>query len=159
MQNLIGKPLMRIGTIASVATLLVSGSLTFATDAQAAPGHSSGYPRFAYEGRYPESTPCSYNQVASRTGNWGGRNITLKYFYSSRCGSFARMENAPSTGECVVYLHRTLNNNVSNWAWVAETVDAGINFAYTMVGNNLSGRLSRGVVVCGANEIARTNWY
>ncbi len=158
MQNLIGKPLMRIGTIASVATLLVSGSLTFATDAQAAPFHSSGYPRFTYEGRYPESTPCSYKQVASRTGSWGGRNITLKYFYSSQCGSFARIENAPR--ECWVILDRTLDRTVNKWEWVGETVDPGINFAYTMVGNNLSGRFSRGALVCGNGiVVTRTNWY
>jgi hypothetical protein len=46
---------------------------------------------------------------------------------------------------------------------VQETVDPGINFAYTMVGNNLSGRLSRAALACGPSAprkvIARTSWY
>jgi len=46
------------------------------------------------------------------------------------------------------------------WAWVAETVDAGIDYAYTMVGNNFSGRVSRGALACGNGQVlARTSWY
>jgi hypothetical protein len=158
MQNLIRKSLVSIKKIATVGSLLVAGSLTFVTNAQAAPFNSPGYPRFTYEGSYPESTPCTYSQLASRTATWSGRNITLKYFYSSGCGSFARIDNAPR--DCKVYLDRTLSNNVNSWEWVAETVDSGISFAYTKVGNNLSGRFSRGALVCGSGTVlTRTNWY
>ncbi len=150
---------MRSKTIASLAGLLISTSLA-ATDVQAAPFDSGGYPRFTYEGRYPESTPCRYRQVGvTKTGTWAGRKITLKYFYNANCGSFARIDNAPRS--CYVLLDRTrYSNNRTSWEWVGETVDPGLNFAYTKVGNNLAGRLSRGALVCGNGTVlTRTNWY
>lgn len=150
---------MRIRTIASVVGLLVSTSLTLTNNVQAAPFDSGGYPRFTYEGRYPESTPCRYGLLQSRTASWAGRRITLKYFYSGGCGSFARIENAPR--DCWVILDRTRTTSTAGgWEWVGETVDAGISFAYTKVGNNLSGRLSRGALVCGKGTVlTRTSWY
>lgn len=142
-----------------LAGLLVSASLAFTTSAQAAPFDSGGYPRFTYEGRYPESTPCRYGLLQSRTASWAGRRITLKYFYSGGCGSFARIENAPR--DCWVILDRTRTTSVAGgWEWVGETVDPGISFAYTKVGNNLSGRFSRGALVCGKGTVlTRTSWY
>ncbi|WP_152588151.1 hypothetical protein [Nostoc sphaeroides] len=147
-------------TISSIVGLLVSTSLTFATDAQAAPFNSPGYPNYTYEGKYPEATPCRYNLLQSKKATWTGSTITLKYFYSDGCGSFARIENAPPY--CSVYLDRTrsTNPNPTRWDYVGETVDPGINFAYTKVGNNLSGRLSRAALVCGTGTVVtRTNWY
>lgn len=150
---------MRIKTIASVAGLLVSASFAFPPGTQAAPFNSGGYPRFTYEGLYPEATPCRYNLLQSKTATWSGRNITLKYFYSDGCGSFARIDNAPR--DCSVYLDRTrYSYNVTSWEYVGETVDPGISFAYTQVGNNLAGRLSRGALVCGnGTVVTRTSWY
>jgi hypothetical protein len=62
----------------------------------------------------------------------------------------------------VVLLDRSTNGG-RTWSWVQETVDPGINFAYTMVGNNLSGRVSRAALACGPSAprkvIARTGWY
>jgi hypothetical protein len=155
--------LMRIKLLAGAAGLLLAPSLGLATSAQATPFDSGdGYPRFANEGSYPESTSCNYRLLQSRSADWHGRSIRLKYFYSGGCGSFARIENAPR--ECSVWLDRTPDGDtVGGWDYVGETVDPGIDYAYTQVGNNLSGRLSRGALVChsgGTNwVIARTGWY
>lgn len=147
----------RVTMLAGVAAL---AALAMAVPAQAAPSHGPGYPAFAHEGRYPEATPCNYRLQQSRTGTWGGRRIALKYFYSGGCGSFARIDNAPR--DCVALLDRSTNGG-RTWSWIQETVDPGINFAYTMVGNNLSGRVSRAALACGPSAprqvITRTNWY
>lgn len=149
---------MSFNRLAAFAVLLICASLGVATSAQAAPFHSTGYPSFTYEGSYPESTPCRYSLLQSRTAAWGGRTITLKYFYSGGCGSFARIDNAP--GDCSVFLDRTPTQSTSSWNYVGETVDAGINYAYTMIGNNLNGRYSRGALVCGPGTVlTRTAWY
>jgi hypothetical protein len=152
---------MRFKALAGVAGIAIAASLGLATGAQAAPFDSgAGYPRFAHEGKYPEATGCTYRLTRSTTGRWGGRTIKLKYFYSGRCGSFARIDNAPR--DCSVWLDRTPDRDtVGGWDYVGETVDRGINFAYTKVGNNLGGRLSRGALVCGPKYyvIARTGWY
>ncbi|MGI8781452.1 MAG: hypothetical protein ACR2L8_15035, partial [Solirubrobacteraceae bacterium] len=79
----------------------------------------------------------------------GGGPLRLKYFYSSRCGSFARVENAPRN--CRVVLERS-STQFYWWGWVVETVDPGINYAYTKVANNLQGRLSRSFVQCGIDD-------
>jgi hypothetical protein len=130
---------------------------------------SPGYPYYQYEGLYPTQTPCSGRyylpQVsggATRTASYQGRTITLKYYYHGECGSFARIENAPS-GQCWAYLDRS-NDGGQTWANVTEPVDPGINYAYTKVGNNLSGRVSRAALVCRGSGssfvvLARTNWY
>lgn len=125
---------------------------------------SPAYPYYQYEGLYPTQTPCSGRYYlppvrggATRTVTYQGWIITLKYYYHGECGSFARIENAPS-GQCWAYLDRS-NDNGQTWANVAEPVDPGINFAYTKVGNNLSGRVSRAALVCGGGVLARTNWY
>jgi hypothetical protein len=149
--------LKRLTSLVAVAAF---AALAIAVPAQAAPSHGPGYPAFAHEGRYPEATPCSYRLQQSRRASWGGRTITLKYFYSGGCGSFARIDNAPR--DCVALLDRSTDGG-RTWSWVQETVDPGINFAYTMVGNNLSGRVSRAALACGPSAprkvIARTSWY
>jgi hypothetical protein len=152
---------MRIKALAGFAGIALAASLALATGAQAAPFDSgAGYPRFANEGRYPENTSCTYRLTRSSKGKWGGRTITLRYFYSGRCGSFARIDNAPR--DCSVWLDRTPDRDtVGGWDYVGETVDPGIDFAYTKVGNNLGGRLSRGALVCGKRNyvITRTGWF
>jgi len=144
----------RIGVVAG---LLVIAALGSAAGAQAKPFDSGiGYPRFANEGGYPAG--CAYRQVGlTKSASWNHRHVTLRYFYSG-CGSYARIDNAPS--DCKVYLDRTPTTSRASWDWVAETVDRGITYAYTQVGNNLSGRWSRGALVCGAGRVlARTDWY
>jgi hypothetical protein len=151
---------MRLKRIAGAAGVVAVASLAIATGAEAAPFDSgAGYPRFAHEGVYPENSGCSYRLQQSRTGNWGGRSVRLRYYYSGGCGSFARIDNAPR--DCSVFLDRTPDGDtVGGWDYVGETVDPGINFAYTKVGNNLSGRLSRGALVCGSGTVVtRTSWY
>ncbi len=149
---------MRLKSIAGIAGIALMALLAFSTGAQAAPFDSgAGYPRFANEGKYPGSTGCSYRLQQSRTATYAGRRVTLKYFYSGGCGSFARIENAPRA--CSAWLDRTANGSTSRWDYVGETVDAGIDYAYTKVGNNLSGRYSRAALVCNGGVIARTGWY
>jgi hypothetical protein len=151
---------MRIKALAGLAGIAFAASLAFAGGAQAAPFDSgAGYPRFAHEGVYPEQSGCKYRLTRSAKGNWAGRTISLRYYYSGGCGSFARIDNAPR--DCSVYLDRTPDRDtVGGWDFVGETVDPGINFAYTKVGNNLSGRLSRGALVCGnGTVVVRTPWF
>jgi hypothetical protein len=144
------KSLTALAGLAVVATMAVAGS------AQAAPFHNGDYPRYAYEGRYPERTPCSYSLNQSRVASWGGHRITLRYYYSGRCGSFARIDNAPRA--CTAIIDRSANGG-RTWSSVWETVDRGIDFAYTQVGNNLSGRVSRAALACDRQLVARTRWF
>ncbi|MDQ1038403.1 hypothetical protein QFZ75_004819 [Streptomyces sp. V3I8] len=78
---------------------------------------SAGYGTYANEGLYPESTSCA-----------GG------------CGSFARIENAPTNRS--TYLDRS-DDDGATWANTSEPVGAGLTYAYTKIGNNLNGRVSR----------------
>lgn len=156
-----GKPLMQMKTIASVAGLLISTSLAFATDVQAAPTYGAGYPRFKYEGLYPEQTVCGANSFRLKYSDsvlWNGQGILVEYFYSSGCGSYARINNAPIG--CAAFLDRSIYpNNPNVWEFVAESVDPGIDYAYTKVGNNLDGRLSRAALVCNSVIVYRGRWY
>ena len=95
-----------------------------------------------------DSTCCRAERPAS-----GGRTVTLKYFYNGACGSFARIENAPRN--CWVVLDRSTDGG-RTWTWVMETVDPGIDFAYTMMGNNLSGRVSEGRLSAASSTSGRT---
>ncbi|MFI8835147.1 hypothetical protein ACIGPN_29800 [Streptomyces afghaniensis] len=129
--------------------------------AQAAPIQSVGYGALPNEGLYPEQTSCSgsYYQPgvpggATKTAVYGGRTITLKYFYSPGCGSFARIENAPQG--CAAHSNRLTDSGI---VWVLETVDPGINYAYTKVINNLNGRQSKAVLFCDNQRLAETAWY
>ncbi|WP_327721631.1 hypothetical protein OG381_44205 [Streptomyces sp. NBC_00490] len=128
--------------------------------AQAASKESASYGTLPNEGLYPEQTSCSgrYYQPnvpggATKTVVYAGRTITLKYFYSPGCGSFARIENAPEG--CAAHSNR----DGSTIVWVLETVDPGIDYAYTKVINNLDGRLSKAVLFCNDQRLAETAWY
>lgn len=143
------------GILRAAATALVvtAGALSLAAGAQAE-SHDSGrgYPLFDHEDVYPEDTDCTFHQRARAQGKWAGRTVRLRYFYNPRCGSFARIDNAPA--DCEVWLDRTRDRDtVGGWDSVAETVDGGLRFAYTRVGNNLKGRLSRGALVCGKEHL------
>ena len=155
---------MRIKTLALTCTLALAG-LVLASSAQAYPQWGSGYPDhpgeaiYDYEGLYPNQTPCRYSLKRSATG-WdmgAGGPLRLRYFYSSRCGSFARVDNAPR--HCRVVLERSSTGFVLGWGWVLETVDPGINYAYTKVADNLQGRLSRSYVQCGNDRPLSTPAY
>jgi hypothetical protein len=151
-----GKRTIRSILVAAATTVAVLAGMQAA--GHAASGNSPGYPRFSYEGLYPEQTWCNghFRLQQSRVGYWNGRSITLKYFYSDGCGSFGRIENAPR--ECYVIVDRSTDWG-RTWAWVLETVDAGDTFAYTKLANNLNGRVSRAALACNGNLITRTNWY
>lgn len=145
-----------------LATIALALSTVLSGTADAAPSHSTGYPRFTYEGVYPDRTPCSggFRLVHSTSANVNGRTISLKYYYSGGCGSFARIDNAPQG--CYAWLDRTPyvpSGTPTSWDWVRESVDPGINYAYTQIGNNLNGRVSRAALVCGTTVYARTAWY
>lgn len=120
--------------------------------------HGPGYPMFAYEGMYPDRTPCrgQFELVQSTSGTYQDHVIALKYYYHDDCGSFARIEDAPET--CAVILDRSTDGGAS-WTWIRELVEPGLDFAYTMMGNNLEGRTSRGALVCDGKVIVRTGWW
>lgn len=130
-------------------------------DARTSYDHSPGYPMFEYEGNYPNETPCDglYGVPDTdwrRVATFEGYEITLEYFYHWDCGSFAKISNAPEN--CAAILERSTDEG-NTWAWVSEIVEPGLNFAYTMTGNNLAGRLSRAALSCDGDVIARTEWY
>jgi hypothetical protein len=83
--------------------------------------------------------------------------MALKYFYSAKCGSFARIEN--SRANCAAVLQRSNSGTGRVDGWVSETVDSGINYAYTKIGNNLNGRVSRALLSCDGHDAVVTNWY
>ena len=147
---------MRFKFLATLAGVAVVATIAVAGSAQAAPFQNGDYGRYAYEGRYPENTPCRYSLNQRRVATWRGHRITLRYFYSGGCGSFARIDNAPRN--CTAIIDRSANGG-RTWSAVWETVDPGIDFAYTQVGNNLRGRVSRAALACDRRAIVRTNWF
>lgn len=152
----------RLKASVGVAATALALTTALSGSASAAASHSSGYPLFTYEGSYPQNTPCSgsYSLIHSTSATVNGRTITLKYFYSGGCGSFARIENAPQG--CYAWLDRTSDapsGTPTTWEWVRESVDSGIDYAYTQIGNNLNGRVSRAALVCSGTVYARTAWY
>ncbi|MDT0309346.1 hypothetical protein RM780_20625 [Streptomyces sp. DSM 44917] len=129
--------------------------------AQAAASWSASYGELPGEGLYPEETSCSgaYGQPdvpggATRTAQYNGRTLTLRFYYHGDCGAFARVENAPQ--ECSAHINRLEGNSI---VWMRETVDPGLDYAYTMIANNLDGRQARAVLFCGDTALARTEWY
>ncbi|WP_234439949.1 hypothetical protein [Streptomyces bicolor] len=83
--------------------------------------------------------------------------MSLKYFYSDKSGSFARIEN--SRANCAVVLERSNSGAGRVDGWVSETVDAGIDYAYTKIGNNFNGRVSRVLLACDGHALTTTGWY
>jgi hypothetical protein len=120
--------------------------------------HSAGYPMFEYEGDYPSKTPCRdrFERVQSATGTYQGYTITLSHYYHDDCGSYARIDDAPEG--CAAFLDRSTDDGAT-WAWVSELVEPDLDFAYTKMGNNLEGRVSRGALVCDRQVIVRTGWW
>ncbi|WP_327694738.1 hypothetical protein [Streptomyces sp. NBC_00459] len=145
-------------TLRILGAAAAAGGLLLTTPS-AAHAASAGYGSYANEGLYPESTSCSgsyYSPVANRTVVYNGYTITLKYFYNGACGSFARIENAPTN--CRAFLDRS-DDGGGSWVNTSEPVEAGLNYAYTKIGNNLNGRVSRAALVCNDGVLERTNWY
>lgn len=85
-----------------VAGLAMAGGLVAlaAPAAQAAPHQGGDYGLYGMEGLYPTHPTCvgTFRQIYGTT--WNG--IRLKYFYSDRCGSFARIENAPQNSSALL---------------------------------------------------------
>jgi hypothetical protein len=145
----------------SLRTLLAAGGAAavmalLPTSAQAAPHSGGNYGAYGMEGQYPTTSFCSgtFRQIGATKYAEG---MALKYFYSDKCGSFARIEN--SRANCAAVLQRSNNGTGRVDGWVSETVDSGINYAYTQMGNNLSGRVSRAVLSCDGHDLTSTGWY
>ncbi|PZT70266.1 hypothetical protein DN402_32540 [Streptomyces sp. SW4] len=124
--------------------------------AQAAPHSGGNYGAYGMEGQYPTISSCAgtFRQVGSTRYAEG---MALKYFYSDKCGSFARIEK--SRANCAAVLERSNTGAGRADGWVSETVDPGIDYAYTMIGNNLNGRVSRALLACDGHVLAQTGWY
>ncbi|MGW1884506.1 hypothetical protein [Streptomyces sp. NPDC001970] len=123
--------------------------------AHAAPFQGGNYGAYAYEGSYPTISACAGTFSLKFQRSFEG--ITLKYFYSGKCGSFARIENARTN--CAAVAQRSNGSVARVDGWASETVDPGINYAYTKIANNLSGKVSRAVLVCDGHELVNTPWY
>jgi hypothetical protein len=143
------RTLLAVGGAAAVMALLP-------TSAHAAPHSGGNYGAYGNEGQYPTTSFCNgtFRQIGPTKYAEG---MALKYFYSDKCGSFARIEN--SRPGCAAVLHRS-NSSVGRVdGWVSETVDSGINYAYTQMGNNLNGRVSRALLTCDGHDLTATGWY
>ncbi|WP_399881305.1 hypothetical protein ACGH7X_03025 [Streptomyces sp. BBFR51] len=145
----------------SLTTLLAAAgaaaALTLsAVPAQAAPHSGGNYGAYAMEGQYPTVGGCAgtFHQVGATRYAEG---MALKYFYSDTCGSFARIENSRSN--CAAVLERSNSGAGRADGWVSETVDAGIDYAYTKIGGNLHGRVSRALLTCDGHVWTQTGWY
>lgn len=145
----------------SLTTLLAAGGAAVAlalsaVPAQAAPYSGGNYGAYGMEGQYPTVSSCAgtFQQVGATRYAEG---MALKYFYSSRCGSFARIEN--SRANCAAVLERSNSGAGRADGWVSETVDPGINYAYSKIGSNLNGRVSRALLTCDGHVWAQTAWY
>ncbi|WP_055597503.1 hypothetical protein [Streptomyces hirsutus] len=143
------RTLLAAGGAAAVMALLP-------TSAHAAPYSGGNYGAYGMEGQYPTISSCAgtFGQVGP-TQRF--ENMALKYFYSGSCGSFARIEN--SRANCAAVLERSNNGVGRADGWVSETVDPGITYAYTKIGNNLHGRVSRALLTCDGHVLAETGWY
>ncbi len=115
---------------------------------QAAPHQGGNYGIHAYEGSYPTVAGCTGTFAQKHTRSAEG--MTLRYYYSSKCGSFSRIENARPG--CVAVTERS-------GGWVSESVDPGVDYAYTKMVNNLAGRTSRGILSCDGHDLASTPWH
>lgn len=145
----------------SLTTLLAAGGAAAvmalaSVPAQAAPHSGGNYGAYGMEGQYPTVSSCSgtFRQVGATRYAEG---MALKYFYSGKCGSFARIEN--SRPNCAAVLERSDSGAHRADGWVSETVDSGITYAYTQIGNNLNGRVSRALLTCDGHVWAQTGWY
>lgn len=150
--------------VTAVATLWIQPSA-----AQAAPSSSGNYGAFTYEGSYPTVAGCTGTFFlpsdvpggAVQTRAYDGRQVKLEFYYSHRCGAYARLSNSPAN--CYVVLFRDSNGDRSSDGNVSETIDPGIDYAYTKIANNLNGRLAMAGVICrtvnGAFTLLNTNWY
>ncbi|MEU4576249.1 hypothetical protein ACBI99_17880 [Nonomuraea sp. ATR24] len=138
-------------TASGAAALLALTPLT----ADAASFSGGNYGAYGFEGQYPTVGGCAgtFRQVGP-TRTAGG--MALKYFYSDRCGSFARIEN--SRTNCAAVLERSNSGAARADGWVSETVDPGVTYAYTKIGNNLHGRVSRALLACDGHVLTSTNW-
>ncbi|MFI6931971.1 hypothetical protein [Streptomyces sp. NPDC050287] len=145
----------------SLTTLLAAGGAAAVlaltqVSAEAASFQGGNYGAYGMEGQYPTVSSCAgtFQQVGATRYAEG---MALKYFYSSKCGSFARIEN--SRANCAAVLQRSNSGTGRVDGWVSETVDPGINYAYTKIGNNLDGRVSRALLACDGHDLVFTNWY
>ena len=89
------------------------------------------------EGQYPAVSGCAGTFKQAGPTRYA-EGMALKYFYSARCGSFARIEN-PRTN-CAAVLERSDSGAGRADGWGSETADPGIDYAYSKIGNNLNGR-------------------
>lgn len=159
----------RTMTVLAALTTAVAALWIQPSAAQATPYSSGNYGAFANEGSYPTVAGCSGTFFlpsdvpggAVQTREWQGRQVKLEFYYSNRCGAYGRISNVPP--ECKVIVYRDSNGDRVFDATITETVDPGIDYAYTKIANNLNGRLAKAYLTCtaaGQNWIVlSTDWY
>lgn len=150
--------------VAGAATAIVAAAIP----ASAAPYYYNGYGNLAHEKVYPTGNHAcggsGWRQaVSARSAKYHGRTYTIRLCYNGSYGAYARLDGAAVNDKnCWIVLDRSkkANDTKSVPASVAETVDSGVGYAYTKVGNDLHGRLARAALVCGNGTVpVRTSWY
>ncbi|ADB34597.1 hypothetical protein Kfla_5591 [Kribbella flavida DSM 17836] len=159
----------RTMTVLAAILTAVAAMVSQPIAAQAAPSSSGNFGAYPYENSYPTVAGCSGTFFlpwdvpggAVQYANWEGRQVKLEFYYSNACGAYARISNAPQS--CVAMIHRDSNGDRRADGSMSESVDPGINYAYTRIANNLNGRLAQAALVCrnvhGSWALASTGWY
>lgn len=136
--------------------------------AQAASYHNGNYGSMAHENAYPNGNHAcgggyGWSQpVQAKSYRFGGRTLTIRLCYSNSYGAYARLDGAAvNDSRCKAILDRSNSaHETRSWSSVWETVDGGVRYAYTKVGNDLNGRLARAAVYCdGGPGVVQTAWY
>lgn len=152
-----------LGVIGASAAIVAA-----ALPAQAASYYYHGYGNLPHEKVYPTGNHAcggtGWSQpVAAQRGTYAGRTYTIRLCYNGSYGAYARLDGAAvNDTRCWIVLDRSIktNDTTSVPASVAETVDGGVGYAYTKVGNNLDRRVARAALVCGNGvAVVRTSWY
>jgi hypothetical protein len=158
----IGGPVAGIGLLGALL-------LAAAPSANAAPYQGGNYGAYQYEGLYPTTSGCAgtFREIYRlQTSGPRGASATLILFYSSRCGAFARIENVHDPVDVIVDVRLNRSNSGAHTAngYVGETPD-GLSYAYTKIGNDLSGRVAQAQVnyeisdPFGPRSSVATGWY
>jgi hypothetical protein len=157
------KMIRKLAVSLGVATVMLP---VIASGASAAPFYGGNYGIYKNEGSYPTVSGCAgtYREIYRLDTGGQGATAVLRMYYSSVCGAYARIDNvnSPSSTTVTVRLNRSNNGDKIADGYVGETVDRGLNYAYTKLGNNLNGRVAQAQVTfekTGARSSVGTGWY
>lgn len=147
-------------SLVAVVFLAFLGLVGTAGPVAAEPSFAFDYPRpeLAYEGRYPQNTPCAgaFSVVQTKKVTWGGMNATFRMYYHRNCGAYIRVDNMFPECHLKGFRQSPENAPIDYFGIVYETSD-GLTYAYTMMMNNLNYRLAWGHLRCYGQTVAELN--